>query len=622
MAIATAQRVTPTPQVDVLVAGENAPLLMRGVSAGRRFAYLTFSLTDSNLAVQVAFPQPGRPAAHRTHRADHQHRRRSTSAPTSRSTRPSRATVVAARVVSASNSPPATCLPRPAAPGFWVISVAERPDRARRRQPTGGRVRRRPAHHADHLRSRNQAGHPGRARWPPASLAWVVLALLAIVAVEAWLAWRGLGVSRGQWRVAAGLRILVAVLLLGAWLAPSIDRGSDRQATVFLLDRSASLGSTGTGAAEAWLKSALAKRPEDALSAVVVFGAESRLDRLLQASSVFDGASVVIDSSATDIASAIRLGSAVLPSDAKRRLVLISDGRATAGNATAEATQLSVTGVPVDTHVIESGGGADAAVSKIVVPRLARVGDRVTVTAHVEASRAGQATVTLRRDGSDLDSKVVTLQPGDNTITFQDVRVDQAGAVLRYQVAVAAPGDVQPRNDQAFAAVPVQGPAKILVVEGTAGEAATLDNALRRRWCGHRGGLPRPAPCRARSGDLHRRGAGRRQRRAAFRRADRQPVHRRPRSRPRPAHRGRAAQLRRGRLPGVTARRSSARWTARSSIPSGGARSPKCSASTRPVRWPPVTAATARPRWAPTPPRVGSTRPTSPAPPPSEPSSR
>lgn len=476
VAIATAQRVTPTPQVDVLVAGENAPLLMRGVSAGRRFAYLTFSLTDSNLAVQVAFPQLGDRLL----------------------TELTGLTISTQKIDVGADLPidpavPATVsgpggqrfelaagdLPPPAsAPGFWVISVAERPDRVVAVNPPAAESAVAPR---TTLTTSDPGTRPATQAGQVASslLAWVVLALLAIVAVEAWLAWRGLGVSRGQWRVAAGLRILVAVLLLGAWLAPSINRGSDRQATVFLLDRSASLGSTGTGAAEAWLKSALAKRPEDALSAVVVFGAESRLDRLLQASSVFDGASVVIDSSATDIASAIRLGSAVLPSDAKRRLVLISDGRATAGNATAEATQLSVTGVPVDTHLIESGGGADAAVSKIVVPRLARVGDRVTVTAHVEASRAGQATVTLRRDGSDLDSKVVTLQPGDNTITFQDVRVDQAGAVLRYQVAVAAPGDVQPRNDQAFAAVPVQGPAKILVVEGTAGEAATLDNALR-----------------------------------------------------------------------------------------------------------------------------------------------
>ncbi|MGH9150660.1 MAG: hypothetical protein ACRD0F_10020, partial [Acidimicrobiales bacterium] len=58
MAIARAQRVTAQGD-EVLVAGEAAPLLVRGLRSGRPFAYLAFALEESNLAVQLAFPVLG-----------------------------------------------------------------------------------------------------------------------------------------------------------------------------------------------------------------------------------------------------------------------------------------------------------------------------------------------------------------------------------------------------------------------------------------------------------------------------------------------------------------------------------------------------------------------------------
>jgi uncharacterized membrane protein len=86
--------------------------------------------------------------------------------------------------------------------------------------------------------------------------------------------------------------------------------------------------------------------------------------------------------------------------------------------------------------------------------------------------------VTLRRDGKDVAVKRVAVVPGDNEVTFTDNAGTSPGAVLRYQAIVTGAGDAQPQNDAAFAAVPVDGPARILVIEGTAGEAATLTNAI------------------------------------------------------------------------------------------------------------------------------------------------
>ena len=475
VAIAQALRVEPSAGVEVLVAGENAPLLLRGVANGQRFAFLTFALGDSNLPLQVAFPILG----------DRLLTELSNTALSTSSIEVGAALPIDPSTAGEAVGPDGLTRSfvvgdpplRASEPGFWVIQVAGEKDRLVAVNPS--------AIESD-ISPRDTLVPPvddaarqvTPARSEHSLLPWVIVPLLALLMLETWLAWRRLGVSRRQWSFAVAARVAVAALLLGALLAPTIRRSSDRVATVFVLDGSASLGPSGDAAALLWLQQALQARPDNALSAVVVFGGDARLDRVLEQSSTFEGAAVVIDDSATDIATALRLGGAVLPSDAKRRVVVISDGRVTNGDALEEAQRLAGDDIQIEVHTIDESVGADAAVLSIDVPRLARVGDDITIKVNVVATQAGRATVVLRRDGTDVGTQTVNLVAGTNVVTFQDNAGDTPAAVLRYQAIVTSADDSQPKNDAAFAAVPVDGPAQVLIVEGTGGEADTLSAAL------------------------------------------------------------------------------------------------------------------------------------------------
>ena len=475
VAISQALRITVTDEVEVLVAGENAPLLVRGQSGGQRFAFITFALADSNLPLQVAFPILG----------DRLLTELSGTALATASIEVGTALPLDPAVASTAVGPDGqsrdVVIGTPALiageTGFWVIQVADRPDRM---------VAVNPAADESAISPRLTLVPPvddlarlvTPARTQQSLLPWVVWPLVALLAIEGWLAWRRLGVGRRQWQVAVAARVAVAALLLAALAAPSLRRSSDRVATVFVLDGSASLGPAGEAAALEWLRDALARQPEDALSAVVVFGGDARLDRVLEQSPTFDGPAVLIDDTATDIATALRLGAAVLPTDAKRRVVIISDGRVTSGDAVAEAQQAAGDDVVVEVHTIDSSVGADAAVLTIDVPRLARVGEAITIDVNVVATQAGEGTVVLRRDGTEVGSQDVQLVVGTNVVTFTDNAGTAPGAVLRYQAIVSRPGDAQPKNDAAFAAVPVDGPARVLVVEGAGGEADSVSAAL------------------------------------------------------------------------------------------------------------------------------------------------
>ncbi len=472
--IAAAQRVD-APGADVLVGAEGAPLLVHGVAGDHPYVYLAFALGDSNLPVKVSFPLLGDRIL--TELAG-------TALPSTSIEVGSPLTLPAGEAVTvvgpdgrrralAAGGP----TPRADRAGFWAIQRTGAPEHLVAVNPPASESLLAPADEL--VKPPLPRTSPNASTRGQRSLVhWVILALLVVLLAEYLLARRGVGVARRQWRLALAARALVAVALLAALFTPVVRRPADRTATVFLLDSSASLGPAGRDEALAWIRQAMASRAPDDLAAVVSFGAQARLDRLLEPTSQVEAPKVVIDAGATNLQSAIRLGDAVLPGDARRRLVLVSDGRETVGDGAEEAARLRERGTPLDVHTVDVVAGDDAAISDIDVPRLTRVGESVTIGASIEATRAGPAQVVLRRNGEQVAEQVVDLAVGANPVSFDDVPGGDAGAVIRYQVGVRQGGDARPENDLAFAAVPVDGPARVLVIEGAAGEAAELDAAL------------------------------------------------------------------------------------------------------------------------------------------------
>ena len=213
----------------------------------------------------------------------------------------------------------------------------------------------------------------------------------------------------------------------------------------------------------------------------------------------------------------------MLPTDARRRIVLVSDGRATAGDVSDESSELEAAGIPVDVVTLETTGGPDAAVAGIDVPDLARPDDVVPVIVHVQASEATDghgAAAPRRRGGRPADRRArAGRQRGALRATTPGA---DAGAVMRYQATVTAPRDAVAENDVGFAAVPVEGPARVLVVEGTAARPTTLVAALNAGGRRHRGrSASATSPTCRSSSTLRRHRAGRRRRPHAHRRPGR-----------------------------------------------------------------------------------------------------
>ena len=477
--IGVSQKLAATT-AEVLMSAEAAPLLLRSEISGREVVYLAFRLPDSNLHMQVAFPLF-------VDRVLSELARSRISPPEGIVGDPLPIETSAGGQVATPDGDQLEIQAGAAAPptnaiGFWsftsqpegstepvVAQFAINADAVESEiRPVGAipveeRVRKFGAVAAPSYRSLRS---------------WFIGAVLLVVVLEWLVARRRVGVPKRQWRVSEGFRLAaIAALVLGI-LGFALQRGSNRVATLFLVDRSASIGANARLEQLDWIGSALGEQREDTLAGVAVFGGDARLDSTIRSDLKIDTISTRINESHTNLAAAIRLASAVLPADAKRRIVVLSDGRETDGDARAEVERLADSGIEVDVVPLERAAGADVAVESIEAPSKAAQGDRVVIAAVVQSSQAiDEATVGLFLGDTPVDTKTMPLVKGPQRVEF-DAVIPEGEDLARYEVRVDAPGDLVRDNDQGYAAVQVVGPSKVAVIEGSPGVGASLATAL------------------------------------------------------------------------------------------------------------------------------------------------
>ena len=305
---------------------------------------------------------------------------------------------------------------------------------------------------------------------------WWLLALPLAVLVVFTAARRGSrSVPARQHRWAVAARVGMVVLLVAAMAQPVWARPVDTHATLFLVDRSASIGAGAIEQQEAYIAEALEQARPDDRSGVMVFGAEARVDTPLAAGRVPGSIRTVVDDSATDLATAMRAAATLLPTEGSRRVVVLSDLVPTTGDAGAVAEELAAEGIAVDVVAVGGDRSADAVLDGVEAPATARRGDQVPLTISVRSTEAGPAELVVDA-GGEQQRLAVELQPGRNEIEVE-VPADQPG-FMTVSAEVIAGFDTRPENDRAVGLTRVLGPARVAVVEGRAGEGAELADGL------------------------------------------------------------------------------------------------------------------------------------------------
>jgi uncharacterized membrane protein/Mg-chelatase subunit ChlD len=307
------------------------------------------------------------------------------------------------------------------------------------------------------------------------------LALLILPPVLLFTIALHLGARRriGTWRRRLGLlvRTVVLVALVFALAGFQLVLAVDRLATVFVVDLSDSVGTSGRQDALDFVKASLEEMPEGDIAGIVAFGKEALVERLPSDVRELSRIASTPVQAATDIGGALRLATALFPDDAQKRLVLLSDGNDTTGAGQTEAALAASHGVQVETRVIGLEGRAEVLVERLQTPATARIGETIVARASIRSTVAQTATVRLFADGTQVGEEHVDLAVGPNEVVFDPIKPTEAG-FHTFRAVVEAAQDTFSQNNRADSNTIVKGEPRILVLAGDEKVAKELVSAL------------------------------------------------------------------------------------------------------------------------------------------------
>src|SRR5512143_643799 len=273
------------------------------------------------------------------------------------------------------------------------------------------------------------------------------LGLLVILPLFIWLGWPSRGPSRRRESLSLGVRLLIGSLLIMSLAGPEIRSGGDRLAVIFLVDNSDSMSPLAKQLAEQMVREALQSLAPTDQAGVVVFGGDALVERPLSQSKDLDAFTTKVTPIQTDLAEAIRLGLALLPADAARRLVILSDGQETTGDAyeAAQFAQASGTQIVV-IPLVQTTGLADAQVSAVTAPTHLRQGEEFSVNVAVDSSVDQSAGVRVWAGDTVAYTGQLSLRKGVNR--FELPLTAGAPGFASYRVEISPPSDAVYQNNE------------------------------------------------------------------------------------------------------------------------------------------------------------------------------
>ncbi|MCD6497327.1 MAG: VWA domain-containing protein [Deltaproteobacteria bacterium] len=290
--------------------------------------------------------------------------------------------------------------------------------------------------------------------------------------------------SRFQQVLSIGLRSLLVVVLALAMSRPIQKKKHQKVCSVFLLDVSASVSDRQLAEAKRIIKKAAAHKGTNLIRVIAFAGRPKQIDpNHLDDLKRFKGP----DGERTNLRAALQLAYALYPADTIKRMLILSDGLQTTGNALAEAYRASDAGIKIHHWSFEAPAYDEVLVEDVKLPDKVEIGKKFNVTVEVYSNHPTKAKFLLKHGTSPDDMywnelqsvQTVDLKPGRNIVKFPTI-IHEAGLVA-YVVEMRLPGaakdhDTVAENNHGAAIMTIKDKPRVLVVDG--GRRGHLDKFL------------------------------------------------------------------------------------------------------------------------------------------------
>lgn len=308
----------------------------------------------------------------------------------------------------------------------------------------------------------------------------IYLLLILPIAAGLYFSFRQVGgMMKSRKRFAFALRFILASCLVIALAGPETRRPNEGMCTVFVVDRSDSISDSDKKSQVDFINEALKNLSTEDVATVIAFGKEPAAETVTGKIDRLDRIQSVVDGSASDVASAIRLASASFPDGKSKRIVLLTDGNETAGDLTEAASVAATEEIPID-HVIMGSAPRDGevSISNIELPSETRVDQPFALKVTIDSNTAGSAMLNLDRDGVTIKKVAINLTPGKNNYVLNDSLTGTG--FHRYRVTLDSSKDRDTRNNVGMGFISVKGKPRILVAQQD-GKHTELADAIQKQ---------------------------------------------------------------------------------------------------------------------------------------------
>lgn len=304
---------------------------------------------------------------------------------------------------------------------------------------------------------------------------WLLFLLLPLAALMLYAFKSDYRLSGARKIGAATVRSAVLLLLVLAISGLQSYTVLEQKKVVYVVDRSASMPEAGP--AEDWVqKSAASKKEADAVgvvSSTLQGSYEQKLLKLLPDPFRFNAAG---KPEFTNLESGLMLAGNLLGGSGDSRVVLISDGKENVGSMLAAGRMLKDRGIPVDVLPSPSRQLQDVSVEEVTVPSKLYQAESFSIEVLVRSTYKGRGELRLYEDSREIGRETVDIRAGENRFAVKAF-AKQTG-LHRYRAEMFMDGDGQSANNAGYAFTRVDGPPKVLIVEGKKGTSGNIAAAL------------------------------------------------------------------------------------------------------------------------------------------------
>lgn len=270
-------------------------------------------------------------------------------------------------------------------------------------------------------------------------------------------------------------RILIFILLIIGFADITINIKGKNISTVFLLDVSDSVGDFKSEGVK-FINKSLAEIPKNNRAGVIVFGDDAKVDKIINKSSEYKSIKSTPVTTATNIQEAIEGSITLFPKGSAKRIVLITDGEENQGDILKTIPLITEQKIDLKVFKVQNAISNEVYIDNVKVPDNISIGEEFSVVTTIESNIQTKAKITLFSGRDVKGQENVELQKGKNTFVFKDIQT--SGGFKGYRVLVEAEGDTNKANNEYSCFTNVISKPKILLIEGTPGDASGVIEIL------------------------------------------------------------------------------------------------------------------------------------------------